>query len=106
MLNYYDVTFAAFITAWNPDGQQVSRENNLASQAQLIETLTIAGYDAVPGKSFCPESAQWTEPSVLVPGLNMLDADRLAVAFKQLAWVRLAKFKPARLQFTRRLFKF
>lgn len=62
---------AMFITAWNPLGRRLPRDQNVLREQRLIEELRDAGLQWIPGAGSDP-SGRWTddEASVVVPGVD------------------------------------
>jgi hypothetical protein len=83
----FDVACSSFITAWNPRSQPASDAANAAAQARLHEWLRNGGYRTVPGCGRDPTGRWPAEPSLLVLGLNAVEARRVGQTFDQSAVV-------------------
>jgi Protein of unknown function (DUF3293) len=77
----------AFLTAWNPASEQLSRTENNRRQTALIEGLTAAGYRCLPGESCGKNPAGPAEESVLALDIPSRVARRFGRRFGQLAIV-------------------
>ena len=78
---------AAFITAANPGGEQVSAWKNEIANAALVESQTKAGYRCFEGEGRDPEKRWKPERSVLIVGIPRADAEAVGRAFGQNAIV-------------------
>jgi len=74
------------ITAWNPLGQEVSREQNDAAQDILLATLHNEAPTFLPASGYDPNGT-WAEPGFLVFGLTRAQAVALGRRFRQNALV-------------------
>lgn len=91
------VECAAFLTAWNPRSQSLSRPDNHARQQQLCRELEQAGYACLPGEGR-DMSGHWeAEESLLALGLDRVSAHRMALRYGQHAYVYLKVGRPAEL---------
>ncbi|UWX65233.1 DUF3293 domain-containing protein [Deinococcus rubellus] len=70
----------AILTAWNPQGLQHDRASNLGAQERLRAALF--GWPQLGGVN---GAGEWTEPSLIVTGLNLRQATRLGQRFGQAA---------------------
>lgn len=88
---------AAFLTAWNPFSQPVPDAENRAAQARLAADLDMVCTTIFPGEGK-GEIGDWPpEPSLFALGITEADATRLARAYRQNAYVWIARGQPARL---------
>lgn len=86
----------AFLTAWNPAPQTLSREENHLRQRDLIAALTREDYNVLPGVSRAVDGS-WEEESLLVLNISRGAAVALARKYGQLAIVFGEKAGPATL---------
>ncbi|HUW49997.1 MAG TPA: DUF3293 domain-containing protein [Sulfuricella sp.] len=78
---------AAFITAGNPLGEPTSNSENQAAQQQLLARIKADGLPYLDGEGGDP-SGQWPgEPSLLVFGISLEAAQKLAGEFRQNGFV-------------------
>ncbi len=77
---------AALVSACNPDSQPLPSECNLLRQRALEDELNEQNYALLPaiGRS---EDGTWQEPSVLVLGISVAEAQACAARWGQRAWV-------------------
>jgi hypothetical protein len=87
----------AFVTAWNPASQQLTREENDQRQAILRREMESLGFAILPGEGI-GEDPSWTaEESLLVMGISEGKAVALGRRHGQLAIVCGRKGAPSRL---------
>lgn len=91
---------AIYLTACNPHSQALPSERNAERMAALRDALGATGARWLEGRGGIP-GQDWNEPSLLVAGLALEDADRVARAFGQNASVRVGASAPARLRLHR-----
>ena len=96
-----DVTTAAFITAWNPLSQPVSKSENDIAQARLQFEVMALGLDVLPGEGVGRDGTWPPEPSLLVFGISLDRAKQLSRTYKQNAFVWLTLGKGPELVMTR-----
>lgn len=75
-----------FITAWNPQARQQSRPLNRHAQRQLLGVLQ----EDKDTRLLIPAmgvGVHWREPSLFVTGLSRERMDRIAHAYRQLAYL-------------------
>lgn len=78
---------AAYITAWNPFSQQLSRQKNEARQNEMKADLKMRGLKFIEGIGQHPSNNWPGEPSVLVLDLGIDAAKSLAGHNEQHAFV-------------------
>lgn len=80
---------AAFLTAWNPGSVLTAPAVNRAAQTALVEAAHRLGHPTLPGVAVDPDGAWPDEESVLVLGIDLDAARRLARRFGQnaLVWI-------------------
>jgi hypothetical protein len=76
---------AAFITAWNPNSKPLAIEENGARNKALAVELQRQQLSFVNGEGV--GASAWAEQSFLVFGVSMQEAQRLALAFGQNAFL-------------------
>ena len=84
-----EVSCAAYITAWNPEGIAVAQEANEAAQRRLRAEAVELGFECIEGEGR-GEIGDWPpEESLLILGCNRSRAKKLGHQFKQNAvvWV-------------------
>lgn len=82
----FGVESAAFLTAWNPGGQQLELDTNFDRQAELLSEVEQLRLNYFVGRGQHP-TEDWCEDSYLVLGISRDDANRLAAQFEQNAYV-------------------
>lgn len=78
---------SCFITAFNPMGELLDKDENIERHAQLGRALGAAGLAALPAVAQHPANGWPAEPGYLVIGLGHDDAQRWASQWEQLAVV-------------------
>ena len=97
LLESYDATTCAFITAWNPSSVRLEESDNKERQADLVQMVRSLRHPFLPGRAI-GESANWPpEESILVIGVHQKAALELGRAFGQLAIVFKELHQPAEL---------
>ena len=87
LLKMRDVTTWAFITAWNPASEQLTRAANDARHERLKEELSRLKLQAFEGQGE-PTGSDWApERSLLVAGISVPDGVRLGRRYGQIAIV-------------------
>ncbi len=87
----------AFLTACNPGARHLSPAENRARTRALSSALRAGGFLFFSGNSGA-DAGDWTpEPSFLVIGIALFEADRLRGRFGQDAFVTGVRGGPARL---------
>jgi hypothetical protein len=87
LMGEHNALCAAYITAWNPFSQQLSRQQNEARQQELKAELKRRGLKFIEGIGQHPSNNWPGEPSVLVLDLNKEAAKSLAAHHEQHAFV-------------------
>jgi hypothetical protein len=77
----------AFITAWNPGSQELSRDANDARHRQLVDHVNRLGLPWFEGQGEPADSGWSPEESILLFGISAVDASRLGRSFGQNAIV-------------------
>jgi len=88
---------AIFLSAWNPMSQPLSAEENALRHAELSERVRESGFPFVDAVGRSPDGA-WSETSLLIAGVDVSDANRLARHFEQAGYVWIDKDEPASLR--------
>ena len=96
----HSVTTACYITAYNPFGRLLSMRQNQARNAKLKSDLA-AKYPIFEGVGVDPEGEWEGEPSFLVLGVNLTEAEKLAELHQQNAVVFVGTDFVPTLVFTR-----
>ena len=76
---------ACLITAFNPMGELLTKEENIERHAQLTRALRTAGFALIPSVAQHPANGWPAEPGFLVIGMGQGDAVRWAGDWEQLA---------------------
>ncbi|MFT5644979.1 MAG: hypothetical protein ACI83P_002543 [Janthinobacterium sp.] len=83
----YQVSSCAVITAYNPYSEPTADATNVAAQKSLILAIDAMGLHWFPASGVDPDGIWPAEPSLLVLGINIAQADALAHRFGQNAYV-------------------
>jgi Protein of unknown function (DUF3293) len=78
---------ACYITAANPYGRRAAEEENVLATTALLEAQRRAGYACYAGEGRDPKRQWPAEPSVLVLGISLADAQVLGRSYEQNAIV-------------------
>lgn len=85
---HHGVSCSAFLSAYNPFSVSTSEELNRSYQEELASDLASLSLDFIDGYGQCSDtSVDWKEASFLVMGLDLENGRKLAVKFKQNAFV-------------------
>lgn len=76
----------AFITAWNPNPEVLSLEENNNRNQKLMDDINNLGLKSIPGIGVS-EDEQWSEDSFLIECISLEIANQLAAKYNQLAFV-------------------
>lgn len=90
LMTKHERSTACFITACNPNGQRIDEQEN---EARMKELETLIQEKQLPyyfGQGGDPKGA-WIEKSLLVVGIELVEADQLARHFEQNAIVWLQR---------------
>lgn len=87
LLNSHKVTSAAFVTAYNPFSQQLSEDENSERQTRLVDEIHSRGLSLFQGLGQHPNHQWQGEPSVLILGIALEAAKKLACTYEQNAFV-------------------
>jgi len=75
-----------FITAYNPGSVVLSKEENEERQNKLKQRVIEADLSFIEGVGIS-EDAVWSDKSIFIPGITLVDAKRLGKDFGQNAIV-------------------
>ena len=78
---------AAYLTAANPRGEPRTRWQNEIANAALVQSQSEAGFACFEGEGRDPRGRWTPERSVLVVGISRADAEAVARAFEQNAFL-------------------
>ena len=87
LFKHHSLSTAAFITAYNPFSQQLSQDENLERQANLVKEIQSRGLNLLQGLGQDPDHKWEDEPSVLVLGIALEAAKKLSRTYEQNAFV-------------------
>lgn len=87
LMGEHNALCAAYITAWNPFSQQLSRQQNDVRQTALKTELKRRGLKCFDGIGQHPSNNWPGEPSLLILDLDREAAKMLADNYEQLAFV-------------------
>lgn len=88
---------AAFITAWNPYSQLLSKEENSRRQLSLLTDIESQGLANINGIGQHHDNGWPGEESILILGLNLDAARDLSRKYDQLAFVWHSIFRQTQL---------
>ena len=97
LLNERGIGEWAYVTAYNPQSQRLSEDDNAKRQPELIEAVRNRGLTFFEGDAVADDGAWPAEPSLLILGIRSDDARALGRQFGQLAVVVGRMGEPARL---------
>lgn len=89
LLASFNVESAAFLTAWNPNSEQLPLEENYDRQAELLEEIEKKRLNYFVGRGEHP-GGDWVEDSYLVLGVTGQQANALARQFDQNAFLYIS----------------
>ncbi|WP_321793174.1 nitrile hydratase accessory protein [Caballeronia sp. J97] len=89
LLDKHGVESAVFVTAFNPFGRVLTREENAVRQRALVEHVGQMGLRALPGEGIDPMNGWVAEASLFVLGATRETADALMIEFEQNAVVHV-----------------
>jgi hypothetical protein len=87
LLESYDATTCAFITAWNPGSVRVEASYNKQQQADLVQIVQSLRLTFLPGRGVGKNTDWPPEESILVIGVDQDEALKIGRTFGQLAIV-------------------
>lgn len=87
----------AYLTAVNPASKQLSADENIQRQQELLGDIMTSGYRAVPGLAVADDGSWPDEPGFLVPGLPLAPARALAERYGQNAFLHAQAGEQVRL---------
>lgn len=93
---------AAILTAWNPQSQLLSSNENKTRNNELNSSLSkYSVFNAIGQGSGLSDKSWPAEESYFIPGIKEEEANKLAVEYGQYAYVWLESERTASLIFTR-----
>ena len=87
LMRIANVTTASFLTASNPRSEGGAPTRWADAQAALTKDIAELGLTALPGEGRDPTGAWLAEPSLLVLGISLSDAELLAERYRQNAFL-------------------
>ena len=87
LMKKHGITSAALITAFNPHSVLSTSEENVRSHNALIADIHSLGLNSVAAEGSDPSHVWSSEPSILILGISLVDAESLADRYKQNAFV-------------------
>ena len=90
LLKAKGVDRAAFITAYNPFGEEQPKEANAMAHRQLGDQLRATGLEVIDGLGGSDDANWPPEPSYCVLGMNMVPAQTIGAQYKQDAVVYIS----------------
>lgn len=87
LMKKYGVTSAALITAFNPHSVLSTAEENMRSHNTFIADIYALGLKSLNAAGSDPSHVWSSEPSILILGISLMDAERLADRHEQNAFV-------------------
>lgn len=87
LFKHHSLSTAAFITAYNPFSQQLSEGENLERQEKLLYEIQSRGLNLLKGLGQDPDHKWEGEPSVLILGIALEAAKKVARTYEQNAFV-------------------
>ena len=101
LLKDYRADSCAFITAWNPSSQRLTKTVNEQRQRDLIAEVLRRGYTLLPGRGVGADPNWIPEPSILIIGISGTEAEELGAHFGQLAIIAKRIGEPVQLRYTK-----
>jgi len=86
----FHVTCSSFMTGWNPRSVPQTAEKNAAAHERLCARVSALGLLYIAGRGHDPNGEWVAEESLLVPGLGLAAARRLAAELDQHAILHAA----------------
>lgn len=87
LMKSHGVTSAALITAFNPHSVLSTAEDNVRSHNALIADIHALGLKSLNAEGSDPSHVWSSEPSILILGISLADAESLVDRYKQNAFV-------------------
>jgi hypothetical protein len=81
------ITCAALITAFNPHSVLSTAEENVRNHNAMIADIHMLGLRSLAAEGGDPSHVWSSEPSILILGISLADAESLADRYKQNAFV-------------------
>jgi hypothetical protein len=101
ILTGYGVNDCAFITAWNPRSQRLTRLVNDQRQGELIAEAQKRGYEVLLGRGVGTDPDWIPEQSIFIIGISCADAEELGANFGQFAIIVKHIGEPVQIRYTR-----
>lgn len=90
LMRLHGVKSAALITAFNPRSVLVTAQENARNHNALVTDINVLGLESLSGEGGDVSNAWPSEPSVLVLGISLQDAELLSDRYKQNAFLWIA----------------
>jgi hypothetical protein len=87
LMRFHKVSTAAFVTAYNPYSQQLSKHENFERQESLVKEAQSRCLNLVQGLGQHPDHKWEGEPSLFILGIALESAKKLARTYEQNAFV-------------------
>lgn len=87
LMKKHGVTNAALMTAFNPHSILSTAEENVRNHNRLIANIHSLGLKTIAAEGADPSHVWSSEPSILVPGISLEDAECLADRYQQNAFL-------------------
>ena len=87
LMKSHGVTSAALITAFNPHSVLSTTEENVRNHNALIADIHALGLKSLAAEGSDPSHVWSSEPSILILGISLVDAESLADRYQQNAFV-------------------
>ncbi len=97
LMDAHNVKTAAYLTAANPHGEAQDDEDNAAAAEALQESELLAGYPWFAGEGRDPKGDWKPEPSILVLGIPLEEAEAIGLSHGQNAIVYAEKGQAPRI---------
>jgi hypothetical protein len=87
LMKKHGITSAALITAFNPHSVLSTTEENVRNHNALIADIHALGLKSLAAEGSDPSHIWSSEPSILILGISLADAESLADRYQQNAFV-------------------